>query len=482
MRPFILRTSTAALTVGLFLIAVCQARAFENDECSDIVTTSQHRRIDLRPGETPEIAHVRAIDEVGRLAVAEVIGIAIDSSQSVSSDLNNEADTRHTREVGSPGSAETGLDRSGVKLRLQDVAQYNYRGLVRVKLLSEAVDGPAGHQSLELAAEVMVCRPKRKDLMVADRRPPQVVDPDKASWFSPVTGEPQLWYWAGPGETFTFFDKAGFDPGTGDPLKRVDRQFQGYWRALMAKRRKDALDTAERQQREAALSQERAAAAKQASDLRATQDAQHIQSCDAGTANPNDPRKPASVTGAAWDTLRSRAATAIPDCEAAIRLQPGEMRFRYQLARAYSVDDPKRALLLFKRLCDERYPAAYDNYGWGLLDRRVGRNDFAGATRAFEAGVAAGDSDAMVSLAGFMRRGSYNEAGSEDALALYRRAAKLGNSDAVTAIEQMEAEQVRTEATKASQVEQMRQQAIRQEEAGRMVLGIVGGAMNRFKR
>lgn len=471
---------TTAATVLLFALGTRCAQAFEDDECSRIVVTSQHRRTDLRPGETAEIAHARAMDEVSKLAVAEVIGIAVDSSQSMSSDLDNEADTRHVRDAASPG--ETNNDRSGVRSRLQDIARYNYRGLVRVRLLSERVDGPPDHQSLDMSAEVTVCKPKTKELMVADRRPPQVVDPEKTSWFSPITGEAQLWYWAGPGDTYTFFDKAGFDPDSGDPLKRVDRPLQVLWKALMAKRRKDALDLAERRQREASLMQERAAAAKQAADLRAAQDAQHVQGCDVGAANPNDPRKPATTAGTSWEALKSSAATAIPDCEAAVRLQPGEPRFRYQLARAYSVDDPKRALPMLKRLCDERYPAAYDNYGWALLDRRVGRNDLVGATRAFEAGVDAGDSDAMVSLAGFEKRGTYAEAGPDDALQLYRRAAKLGNADAAAAVAQMEAERAQMQAVRVMQTEQARQQAIGQEQAGRMLLGVVGGALSNIRR
>ena len=400
------------------------------------------------------MAHARAMDEIGRLAVAEVVGVSVDSSQDISSDLSNEADTRHNRELSTPTDSKTDVDRNGVKSRLQDKSQSSYRGLVRVKLIKEDQTGPVGHQILEVSAEVTVCQRKPESLLASDRLPPQIVDPEKIDWFNSITGEPQLWYWTGTGDTYTFFDKAGFDPSTGDPLKRVDRQFQKYWKALMAKRRKDALDLAERQQRDAALQQDRATAARQAIEMRAAQDAQYIQGCNAGAANPNDPRKPASVVGASWDVLKTNAGAAIPDCEAAVRLQPGEPRFRYQLARAYSVDDPKRALPMFKKLCDEHYPAAYDNYGWALLDRRVGRNDLTGATRAFELGVDVGDSDAMVSLAGFMQRGSYDEVGPEDALSLYRRAAKLGNPDAVTAVAQMEATQARAEVTKAKQAEE----------------------------
>ncbi len=422
------------------------------------------------------------MDEVSRLAVVEVIGASVDASQDISSDLNNEAETQHSRQTNSTNGGETGVDRSGVKSRLQDKVQSSYRGLVRVKLLKEDPTGPVGHLSLVVDAEVTVCQRKPENILMSDRLPPQVVDPEKTNWFNPVTGEPQLWYWTGTGDAYTFFDKAGFDPSTGDPLKRVDRQFQKDWKALMAKRRKEALDIAERQQRDAALQQDRAAAARQATELRAAQDMQHIQGCNAGAANPNDPRKPASVVGASWDVLKANASAAIPDCEAAVRLQPEEPRFRYQLARAYSVDDPKRALVLFRKLCDERYPAAYDNYGWSLVDRRVGRNDLAGATRAFQSGVDAGDSDAMVSLAGFMKRGSYDEVGPDDALPLYRSAAKLGNPDAIAAVAQMEAQQAQAGAMKAKQAEDARQQAIQQQQAAQMFMGAMGGVLRNVGR
>ncbi len=472
----------AVLCPGLLVIGVRGAQAFEDDECSRIVTTSQHRLIDLRPGETAEMAHARAMDGVSELAVAEVIGVSVDSSQSVSSDLNNEADTRHNHDANAPNGGETAIDRSGVKSRFQDVANSNYRGLVRVKLRSEAVTGPAGHQSLDMSADVTVCQPKPKELMILDRRPPQIVDPEKVNWFNSVTGEPQLWYWAGPGDAYTFFDKAGFDPSTGDPLKRVDRPFQKEWQALQAKHRKDALDLTERRQREAALQQERETVARQVAESRAAQDARVVQGCDAGAANPNDPRKPTSVAGTSWDALKAGAATAIPDCEAAVRLQPGEPRFRYQLARAYSVDDPKRAFPLFKKLCDERYPAAYDNYGWALLDRRLGRNDLEGATRSFDLGLKAGDSDAIVSLASLIERGSVDENEPDEALQLYRRAAKLGNAGAVAVVAKLEAEQVRTEALRSQQAEVTRQEAVRQQQAAQVFMGVMSGALRNVGR
>ena len=453
------------------------AWAFDDAECSRIVTTSQHQPVEIRPGEAIEIARARAMDEVSKLAVAEVVGGYVDSSRDDTSDLTNESDTRHARDPASPTGRETGEDRNGVESKAVAVAKSHYRGLVRVKLRDEVLSGSPGHQTLDVSADVTVCQPKPDSMLAADRLPPQVVDPDKSNWFNPNTGEPQLWYWMGADNTYIFFDKAGFDPNTGDPLKRVDRAFQRDWKALMAKRRKAASDLLDRQQKDAAIREAQAAAVRQAADLRAAQDAKIIQGCDSGAANPNDPRRPASVASASWDVLKAGVAAAIQDCEMAVRLQPAEARFRYQLARAYSVNDPKRALPLFKRLCEERYPAAYDNYGWEMLDRRVGRNDMKAATEAFQTGVEADDSDAMVSLAGFMKRGTFEEAGPEDALLLYRRAAKLGNSAAVDAVAEMEAGKAQAETIRAKQAEEARQDAIRQQQAAQVFMGAMGNVL-----
>lgn len=213
-----LRSITASALLIALLLPCAAAEAFEDNECSGFVKTTQHRSFNLRPGESIEIARARAMDEVGKLAVAEVIGGSIESSRSDLSDLNNEADIRHKHDASSPESSETGEDRNGVKARFWDLAQSRYKGLVRVKMGDDLVEGPVGHQVLTVTADVTVCQPKSANLLAADRLPPQTVDPEKAAWFNPMTGKAQLWYWTGPGNIYTVFDEAGFDPHTGDPL------------------------------------------------------------------------------------------------------------------------------------------------------------------------------------------------------------------------------------------------------------------------
>ena len=476
------------MVIAALFVEIGGAQAFDDAACSRIVTSQQHHSFELRPGETADVVRARALDEVSKFAVFEVIGGDVESTRADETNVDNSAETSRSRDTGTaPDDGER--DRNAVTRRFKDVARSSYKGLVRIKLISDSRSGPPGHESLDVVADVTVCQPKADTLMALEREkaardhtPPQVVDPDKVSWFDPATGEPQLWYWLGPSDTYTFFDKGGYDPMTGDPLRRVDRQFSRDWKSLMAKRRKDAQDFTAQQQREAALRQQQADAARQQAESRAAQDARRIQGCDAGAANPNDPRKPATLPGVAWDALKSGVAGTIQDCEAAVRLQPGEARLRYQLARAYSVDDPKRALLMLKRLCDEHYPAAYDNYGWALLDRRVGRNDLTGAMRAFETGIAAGDSDAMTSLAGLIVRDSVVPNSPDEALQLYRRAAKLGNGDAAAAVTRLEADQAQADAARARQTEEARQQAIQQQQAAQMFIGVMGGALRNVGR
>ena len=55
--------------------------------------------------------------------------------------------------------------------------------------------------------------------------------------------------------------------------------------------------------------------------------------------------------------------------------------------------------------------------------------------------MSAGDSDAMMSLAGLMERDSVVPNSPDEMLQLYRRAAKLGNADAAAAVTRWEADQ-----------------------------------------
>lgn len=66
-----------------------------------------------------------------------------------------------------------------------------------------------------------------KLLQKGDFRP---VDPNDIPFFNPITGEPQVWYYQDPDGTYDFFDKPGYHPITGDPLKPVTKQIYFEWR------------------------------------------------------------------------------------------------------------------------------------------------------------------------------------------------------------------------------------------------------------
>ena len=121
---------------------------------------------------------------------------------------------------------------------------------------------------------------------------------------------------------------------------------------------------------------------------------------------------------------------------------------------------------------DQRYIAAYDNYGWAFIDRRVGLNSLPSAIAAFRQGANLGDSDAMVSLAGYIHRGKTPPLVQDEDIKLYQRAAGLGNMDASKALEPLLAER---------QQAQLRQQQDMQNAQAVMGLmgGILGGAMRR---
>lgn len=58
----------------------------------------------------------------------------------------------------------------------------------------------------------------------------KLVDPSNVSWFNPITGEPQVWYYQYPDRTFEFYDKPGYHPITGDPLKPATKQIYFEWK------------------------------------------------------------------------------------------------------------------------------------------------------------------------------------------------------------------------------------------------------------
>ena len=58
----------------------------------------------------------------------------------------------------------------------------------------------------------------------------KTVDPSNVSWFNPITGDPQIWYYQYPDGSFEFYDKPGYHPITGDPLKPATKQIYFDWK------------------------------------------------------------------------------------------------------------------------------------------------------------------------------------------------------------------------------------------------------------
>lgn len=65
-----------------------------------------------------------------------------------------------------------------------------------------------------------------KLLQKGDFRP---VDPNNVQFFNPITGEPQIWYYQYPDGSLEFYDKPGYHPITGDPLKPATKQIYFEW-------------------------------------------------------------------------------------------------------------------------------------------------------------------------------------------------------------------------------------------------------------
>ena len=156
---------------------------------------------------------------------------------------------------------------------------------------------------------------------------------------------------------------------------------------------------------------------------------QSEQRCDLLAANPNDQNRVGE--GVPFDALKLQAKEAVEACDIAVKQNPRKPRLQYQLARALQFSDRKRAFALLQTLVSTRYPAAFDNIGWIVLAENPQE-----AVNYFRRGVDLGDSDSMVSLAEMIDRNyAFPRGPGETKLALYHRAAQLGNKAAANAVQ-----------------------------------------------
>lgn len=450
--PFMLRPAApkprcaAMLLVclGTTALVSAPALAYDDSECARQETVSVTVSEEFGAWSEMDAARKRALDRTTQDAIGQVVGLEVKSSRENRAEIvNNDAEQR-----------------------FKQLEQTNLAGFVRVKILDESRKQADAGSSLSIKSEVTVCVPKSQAVKKEEQeraarqlRPPKQVDPTTVAWFDPVTGQPRVWYWR-EGQIYEFFDNSGFHPRTGDKLQIVERKVVNDWRQSVERAKREAVDRAQRE-----TSQREAEAARQAKIARAG------ELCDQAAAGPYDPDRPKTVPGVTWDALKGTGGEAVEACEIAARQYPEERRYRYQLARAYQPSDPKKALPLLQVLMRQNYRAAYDNYGWALLDTRVGRNDLSGAIASFRQGSNLGDPDAMVSLATMISKGRVQGFGPEEAFRLFKKAASMGHRDAAEAADRM-----------MESHRQAEQNRLQNEQAARAFMGLVGGALGGIGR
>jgi tetratricopeptide (TPR) repeat protein len=296
-----------------------------------------------------------------------------------------------------------------------------------------------GEELLPITKEIVATW---KDQQAKPKRVPQKVDPNNFVFFDQISGEPRAWYWRGPEGQYEFYDGHGFNPRTGDPLTVLTKD-------LVIKFQKEAAEQAKKQTEAEAASKrnEEEAANKRRDELDKV--SQSEKRCDLLAANPNDQNRVGE--GVPYD---ARLRDALEACEIAVKQNPAELRLQYQLARVLQLTDRKRAFVILQKLVSIRYPAAFDNIGWIFY---VDQKNPQEAVSYFRKGVDLNDTDSMLSLAEMIDRGyAVPRRPAETKLALYHRAAQLGNKTAANA-EQVELQkQGQAEVNRELQIQQAR--------------------------
>jgi len=322
------------------------------------------------------------------------------------------------------------------------------------------------------------------------RRAPRRIDPDKYPFFDPTSGRPQVWFWLTEGGDYEFYDGPGFDQLSGGALKLVSNADITTWRSETARKKRvaeeaaaakkladeavaalkkqadDAAAAAKKQSDDAAAAakkkaDDQAAEAKRAADVEVQKQQQAGNDCDRLATNPTDANRNRNVEGVFYDLLLAQADDAIAACSNAVQQWPNELRYQFQLGRAYQKKDWKKASNIFAKLVKLEYPAAYDNLGCIYRDNL---KDRATAIDLFQRGANHNDADAMVDLADNVG----NDVNAK--LNLLKRAAELGHVGAQRAFA------IELQNAQEAQVQTQQQQENNRNAA--IIFGnIIGGAL-----
>lgn len=163
-------------------------------------------------------------------------------------------------------------------------------------------------------------------------RPPRQVDARDLAFFDPISGEPQIWYAIDSAGNYEFFDNKGYHPRTGNPLSPITKEAISAWQKLGAVREQQRIQDKERAQRES-----------EKADAITIRNKTIALQCDELAGNPTDSNKSIRFPGVQYEVLKLQAAKAIEACEKAVALSSGELRYVYQLARAYQAVDDRSA-------------------------------------------------------------------------------------------------------------------------------------------
>ncbi len=347
-------------------------------------------------------------------------------------------------------------------------------------------DGP-GFQAqtgdpLKIATRDVVTQWKDKQTnpMTPKKAPNSVQIGKDTVFFDPVTGRPLLWYWRRDEGEYEFFDGPGFDPQNGQPLQSFTREALSQYQSEIAEKDKE-LQSAQEAKSKADAAKKKEDAERQLNEQKkeeldkklraeaAQRRTEAAQRCDHLAANPNDAQRVGQ--GVSYVELRPLADQAVDACEAAIQQNPNELRFQYQLARALElagdgaahVRNRQRAMGIEQVLVAKGYAAAFDNLASMYRDR----NDLGTAVPLFRKGIDLGNSDSMVSLADLLDdQRVVPQSPDETALALYKRAADLGNQNGVRGYQAL-----------IAKAQETQQQQLQQLQNRRLMLQFLGGVL-----
>jgi hypothetical protein len=173
---------------------------------------------------------------------------------------------------------------------------------------------------------------------------------------------------------YEFYDGPGFDQLSGGALKVISNAEITAWRRQLAakKQAEEAAAAAKKQADDAAAaakkqaddeaaaakkkSDEQAAEAKRAADSELQKQQQAGNDCDRLATNSTDANRNRNVEGVSYELLLTQIDAAIDACSNAVQQWPNELRYQFQLGRAYQKKDWKKASVIFSAITSRIAP------------------------------------------------------------------------------------------------------------------------------